>query len=375
MSAVEYRFLEPLDVLFLRGNKLFGDPGSFGESLIPPWPSVAAGAIRSRMLADDRVDLSDFAAGKVEHPALGRPERPGSFAINAFYLAKRNQNQAIEILVAPPADLVISKTKNGALGINRLRPTTLDTALASSSALPLLPVLAQSERSKAASGYWLRQTGWQKYLNGETPAASDLQSSGELWTIDSRIGIGLDSGTRSVAEGKLFSSQAVALCRDVGFVVGIIGAQPPRDGLLRLGGDGRAAAIRDASISLPEPDYDAIGKAGRCRLVLTTPGLFPQGWKPPGTTEDNWIALGGIRARLACAAVPRAEVISGWDLANRQPKPAQRVAPTGSVYWLDQLEGSPEALRKLVKTGLWGETCEDQARRAEGFNQCTVAVY
>jgi len=43
MSTVESVFLEPLDVLFLRGNKLFGDPGSFGESLVPPWPSGGGG--------------------------------------------------------------------------------------------------------------------------------------------------------------------------------------------------------------------------------------------------------------------------------------------------------------------------------------------
>ncbi|MDY6813388.1 MAG: type III-B CRISPR module-associated Cmr3 family protein, partial [Pseudomonadota bacterium] len=54
-------FIEPLDVLFLRGNKLFGDPGSYGEALIPPWPSIAAGALRSRMLADDGTDLTAFA--------------------------------------------------------------------------------------------------------------------------------------------------------------------------------------------------------------------------------------------------------------------------------------------------------------------------
>ena len=33
-------FIEPLDVLFLRGNQLFGEPGSYGEALMPPWPSV-----------------------------------------------------------------------------------------------------------------------------------------------------------------------------------------------------------------------------------------------------------------------------------------------------------------------------------------------
>ena len=45
-QPTEHRFLEPLDVLFLRANKLFGDPGSYGESLVPPWPSAAAGALR-----------------------------------------------------------------------------------------------------------------------------------------------------------------------------------------------------------------------------------------------------------------------------------------------------------------------------------------
>ena len=45
-------FIEPLDVLILRGNKLFADAGSHGEALMPPWPSVAAGALRSRMLID-----------------------------------------------------------------------------------------------------------------------------------------------------------------------------------------------------------------------------------------------------------------------------------------------------------------------------------
>ena len=45
-------FLEPLDVLYLRGNKLFADAGAHGEALMPPWPSLAAGAIRSRLMAE-----------------------------------------------------------------------------------------------------------------------------------------------------------------------------------------------------------------------------------------------------------------------------------------------------------------------------------
>jgi len=85
--------------------------------------------------------------------------------------------------------------------------------------------------------------------------------------------------------------------------------------------------------------------------------------------------LHGVKGRLVCAALPRAEVVSGWDLAQWQPKPAQRAAPTGSVYWLDQLEATPEALRKLAAQGLWGDPCEDAARRAEGFNRVWLATW
>jgi CRISPR-associated protein Cmr3 len=45
------------------------------------------------------------------------------------------------------------------------------------------------------------------------------------------------------------------------------------------------------------------------------------------------------------------------------------------VYWLQDLDATPDALRKLVGTGLWGAGCEDAARRAEGFNRITLAHY
>lgn len=374
MSAIEYRFIEPLDVLFLRGNKLFGDPGSYGECLIPPWPSVAAGAIRSRMLADDNVDLAAFGRSKIPHPTLGTPLQPGSFAVAAFHLARRT-DQGVEILVAPPADLVVSKPEHSSLTVSALAPQTLAPGLLTSTTLPLLPVLAQGDkRSKPASGYWLTQAGWKTYLNGGVPKAEQLVHSSQLWTFDARVGIGMSAASGSVEDGKLFSAQAVAFKPDVGFVAVIQGATPPADGLLRFGGDGRAAAINQAAITAPEPDYQAIAKAGRCRIVLTSPGLFPAGWKLPATDDDNRISLGGVKARLVSAAVPRAEVVSGWDLAQWQPKPAQRVAPTGSVYWLDELDATPDALRKLANSGLWNEPCEDPARRAEGFNRFTFAA-
>ena len=67
--SLHWLFLEPLDALLLRGNQLFDDSGSYGQSLMPPWPSVAAGAIRSRILVDARIPLNEFADGKHQHEA------------------------------------------------------------------------------------------------------------------------------------------------------------------------------------------------------------------------------------------------------------------------------------------------------------------
>ena len=92
--------------------------------------------------------------------------------------------------------------------------------------------------------------------------------------------------------------------------------------------------------------------------------------------RDYRFELQGVKGQLVAAAVPRAEVVSGWDLAQKQPKPAQRVAPTGSVYWIEDLEATPEGLRKLAERGLWTEgEYANSTRRPEGFNRFTFAAY
>lgn len=393
--SLETRFLEPLDVLFLRGNKLFGDPGSYGEALLPPWPSVAAGAIRSRMLADAGADLRNYATWPKE---LGTPTEPGSFCVTAFQLARRGDDGTVSALYPLPADLLVSEAADDKVNISPLTPHAASSGLQSSAPLPLLPVLSEAARSKPVSDRWLSEAGWRQYLQGQTPSATDLAKSSDLWQLDHRVGVGLDADQHRAADGRLFSVQAVAMIKrgnrigtdkendkpiladyNVGFLTAMTGAHPPTCGTLRLGGDGRAAALSVVDWVLPEADFAAIARSGRCRLVLTTPGLFAAGWLPTGITPhadgSYRFDLHGVKARLVSAAVPRAEVISGWDLAKWQPKAAQRAAPTGSVYWLDELHATPEALGKLAAEGLWSTPCEDATRRAEGFNRVALATW
>ena len=369
-----YRFLEPLDVLFLRGNKLFGDPGSYGESLVPPWPSVAAGAIRSRMMAEAGIDFAAFRDGAEATPELGSLEQPGPFRVTGFWLARRYTDGRVETLHPLPADLVATQCDNG-LQLHRLQPVAPAPGLESSAALPKVATLATNTQAKPATGLWLTESGWRAYLEGRLPAADQLIEPGRLWSTDLRVGVGLDPAERRADEGKLFSMQAVALQPGLGFVAAVTGAEAPAAGLVRLGGDGRGAAIHKVEAAPPLPDLDAICDARRCLIVLTSPGLFPDGWRLPGCDDEQRFALGGVTGRLVCAAVPRAETVSGWDLARWQPKSAQRAAPAGSVYWLEELEATSQLLDKLAENGLWPEQGYDAQRRAEGFNRFTFAIY
>jgi CRISPR-associated protein Cmr3 len=402
--VTEYRFIEPLDVLYLRGNKLFDGASTHGAALMPPWPSLAAGALRSRILADGGVDLAAFARGEPIPDVrladvLGTPAVPGSFRITAFTLAQ-HINGVIEPCFPLPADAVVtSKELDDAI---YLQPTTTHPVLHSSAPLPQLPLLRAPKLGKPVNRLWLNGVGWQAYMNGEPLIPDHLLHSSDLWQTDPRLGIALEGSRGTVQSGMLYTAETVAFHRqgkdaktgkqyhDAGLFVAIDGADEllPKNGLLCLGGDGRGASITVCEGKLPETDRQRIESEKRFRLILATPGIFEHGWRLPGLDTDNrWQGPDGCTARLVAAAVNRADTVSGWDLAKWSqidesggkkggPKTAFRVAPTGSVYWFEEFQGKTEALRKLVVEGLWAiSDYPDRSRKAEGFNNVFIAAW
>ncbi|MDP2605294.1 MAG: type III-B CRISPR module-associated Cmr3 family protein [Deltaproteobacteria bacterium] len=379
----ETRFIAALDVLFPRGNRLFGDAGQHGEAQqMPPWPSLAAGAIRSRMLADGAVDLAGFANGQKPTgrlgDALGTPTEPGSFRLAWFSLGHRNR-VGIEPIVPLPADLVAHPDEDSLL---YLKPQVVSERLHASHSTPQLAMLCQGKSRKPDGGLWLNGAGLASYLRGEAVRREPhTTTTSRLWSSDPRLGIALDPVTRAAQEGRLYTTEGIAPHTDVGFLAVISGADDviPKNGLIRLGGDGRGARIEPCQTKFPEPDWDRIGRERRFRIILTTPGLFENGWRLSGLADnETWAGPGGLSARLVSAAVPRAQVVSGWDLAQRKPKPALRAAPAGSVYWFEapDAEGSAlmHELRRLVTLGLgYLSQYPDKTRIAEGFNNVMVA--
>lgn len=340
-------FLEPLDVLYLRGNKLFGDAGSHGEALMPPWPSLAAGALRSRLMA---------AGSSLQSLA--------DFRLTLFGLARQSSAEGVlEPLWPLPADVVVNNEDLS--GATYLRPQPLPAGLSSSYPLAQLPTLCAEKPAKPVGGLWLNGAGIAAWLAGQPITPAHLLCSSQLWQLDSRLGIALDAKKRSAADGMIYTSEAVALKEGVGFVAAYEGhaARLQNGDLVRLGGDGRAARLQSGQLTLPATDWVRIEREGRFRLILTTPGIFAAGWQPEA-----------IPGQLVAASVSRADTISGWNLDTGQPKAAQRIAPSGSVYWY-QLSGKLAELEKLQQLADNGLSIDDPMRRAEGFNHCRIAPW
>jgi CRISPR-associated protein Cmr3 len=149
----------------------------------------------------------------------------------------------------------------------------------------------------------------------------------------------------------------------------IVGCDDPRfkAGLGFLGGERRVSFVEEASVGLPTfPGEEAYKGARRLRVVLLTPAIFEEGWRP----KDGKLC----GAEIVAAAVKRPEVISGWDMTANGgkggPKKSRRVVPAGSVYWVEVPEGED--------AGAWAEkrwmTCISDAEqdRLDGFGLCAV---
>ena len=387
-----YFYVSPTDSLFVRGNLAFGDSGEHGSSLMPPPPSLFAGAFRSALLGKDAAQLTAFLAdGHCTNPALaqclGTPEAPGDFRITWLSLAGDPGAGALPEPISPlPADLLMLD-RNFAT----LEPRAVAPGVQSAGELPLRATLVSAKQEKPKGGVYLRSKGLQQHLQGQCPAQTASVESTHIYQRDPRLGIGLNTDSRTAEEGQIYTTEGFSFSPkkdrtsstfvSTGFLVGIQGATDliPDEGVLRLGGDGRSAHYR--KVSFAEPTVaNVAGTKARFRLLLQTPGLFTQGWLPEGVTEQDGsyrLQGDGFSARLACATLGRRETVSGWDLYQWKPKPAQAAAPAGSVYWFDEFVGDADKLAAWVAKGLWPDDLNSlqQTRRAEGYNRALLGAW
>jgi len=405
-----FYFVEPIDSLFVRGNLAFGSEGEHGAGVMPPPPSLFAGAFRSAILGQNPRALEQFIQnGRCDDPhlvaALGTPHEPGRFRIRWSSLAVRregNPPEAIEPVFPLPADLV--RFDEGFAQLTPSQPANLNSLVSDNRALPRVAVLHTGKQAKPQANVYLNEVGWRKHLSGLLPDDQDCVKPADLYSRDPRLGIGLNADARTAESGLIYTTEGYAFSptarpdqerprfTETGFLVGIDGADGllPDTGFLRLGGDGRGASYRRVDYRHAVTSLDHAVRSDRFRLILTTPGLFlsqgpqaeggrakSQGWLPAGVALEGkhyLLRREAFSARLVCASAPRREVVSGWNLFQWRPKDAQCAVPAGAVYWFEDFQGDHDKLAEWVANGLWGDD-PDTVRRAEGFNNATLAAW
>jgi CRISPR-associated protein Cmr3 len=150
------------------------------------------------------------------------------------------------------------------------------------------------------------------------------------------------------------------------------------DALHPLGGERRlahwqASAGADAW-RCPQKIRDALAQTERVRMVLATPAIFKDGWKPAWLDDGLIGSPPGARVamRLMGVSIQRWKAVSGWSLADpRGPKPVNRMVPAGGVYFFEAVNGKASDLADR-----WLEPVSDgEQDRRDGFGLAAWGIW
>ncbi len=377
-TILRIRGIDPL--LFRDGRPFSSEVGATSaRTLQCPYPGTIAGFLRT--FWGNRLGL-DW--NRDEHI-----ERALQVAVHAPVLECNGKP-----VFHAPADAVVYRPEGEkAPKVMCLRP---DTAIQRGEGcnLPddLLPVRVSAD-IKPAQGYTLWDAdALMRWLS--SPNGSDFQAPDRLAGMESeeRIHVAIADGMGTGEEGLLYTVQFLSFERyrwekqpvaEQWSLLARVEADEAVNwqGAGLLGGEKRLAAIErapdNAWLACPNELQSALASAQRVRMVLATPAIFSRGWRP-GWLNDHLQGeppgAPGLRLKLVSAAVRRREAVSGWDMRARppQPKPTRLMAPAGSVYFFEVLNGDPSV---LADTAWLQPVSDSEQHRRDGYGLALWAIW
>jgi len=408
-------FIQPNDTLFFRDGRPF-NAGSdvWTGAIFPPYPPTLYGMLRTLLvhLLSSTVDYSDFFSNVPERwkEVLGTAREVGTLSIRGPFAGEKAGERAT-LWLSAPADLWQRQPPRRRKPRHHLlqpdRTMTLDGC--SDLETPFHPlsfhkVVDGSELDP--SGGLIGGNGLSAYLEGQQT------TSGVLEGIDTRTFWHEEPGTLierdeslSVKRHQLAHPSHTRMqdgfpFLEKGFLVridvpeGDLGKELSRllagPSIARLGGKGRVSIVSKAEVgSTPQKLTRRISETGHFRVVLTSPGFFPNRayypdfLAPPSEhdslPEGEWTA-GGEKRKVRLKAMVtggRPARIGGWNLAEGRPKDMFKAVPAGSVYFfeLDGFDAERDgawvsALVASCSPGTFPECGDDTTR--QGFNTILI---
>ncbi len=393
-------FIEPTEPLLFRTGRPF-DAGenNFAETLFPPTPETLQGAIRATIAAywEPAKTMAEVFQQKKLTDRIGNRTSYGRFRITAIALGRRLRahqiGSNIERLFPMPAHIL--QEEEGENRQARLLPK-LPKEKGVYTNLPddkhLLYPDPELEGKLDTTKRWLTESGLRKALSPEQDLAKDdIIKGSDIYTLEPRMGIGMNNTAKTTEEGLLYQVQMIRMNHKMdppnqsnlnlerdkdhtsdfssryhklqtglttpyiyGFVIDVSLTQLsasgitypeelvddnqtqsllhlPDQGWMVLGGERRAARFEVVKPSA-YTQHQPVEQLQRGNLLyLATPAAFARGWQPK--TWTYW-------PEPVAAAIDRYQPIGGWLLApgssgGGEQKPMRRCIPAGSVYFFN----------------------------------------
>jgi CRISPR-associated protein Cmr3 len=376
-SKEYYLFIEPLLSLIARDGRPFGPNGNDRmHSLDWFYPSTLAGAVRTLLgkLAEQ--------SGWMKDPF----SKSGIIKLKSLSIVGPFPCADGQIFFPVPKDAHFYREKDGKPGIARRVPV----------------------RPGAGEGCNLpHEQLWPAELVGDVPHKSDhpapafwsfarmvkwleLETFGEerempAFPKETRVHVKISSQSYTAEEGQLFFTTGLAFPLGTGIAARV---STDDDGFAKMlshfnalhpfGGERRLAHFSTDHGQRWDFSESLIRKFETCsglRMILASPAIFHEGWKPAWLNDQLEGAPPGVnhlRLKLRGVCMNPWKAISGWDYHTGLQKPVRRMVPAGSVYFFEVMEGNvADCLQELWLCSV----CDDPQDRLDGFGSALWGIW
>jgi len=342
--------LDALDTVYFGTGKPFNKEGdNWTDSMFPPAPSVLYGALRTAYFADN---ISLFnKANTAEDPTL-------NLRLKGIFLISDTKPGTIYFPM--PLDLVTLVGAEDQVFLLSLQ----ENYFVSNCPTSMVLMLKENQLVETVEGGVIDHLSMADYLSGGK-GGFPYHMLTEFITREMKVGIGIDDDKGTAQDTMLYRIGMIRpeiaerrgkgiRNRKLSLLVDYEGLQFPARGLIKAGGEGKAAEFEpcdEKMIALMRQmpiQWPAHGT--KFKVYLATPAKFEKGWLP-GWLDETTLegTYQGIRLKLLTAAIGKPLPIGGYDMEARRPKPMMRAVPAGSVYYFEILDGTDltEAIRKF----------------------------
>lgn len=372
--------VSPRDPMIVRDGRPFGETQRRMRALDWPYPSVLTGSLRTLVAKSAGREFSDDVVRDLE-----RIRVCGPFP------------QARETLYFPaPAD-VLRVPVQADESVVALRPERVESGGGCDLPAGMQPVLPPggvptTSKPLRIPMFWSLATiqRWLSAPLGDGFRVDWRKDALEVPFKEERTHVSIEVASGAAAEGLLFSTAGLALeslprspvqVKDLEPAFLVLRAEAEGwtlDALRSLnafhpaGGERRLVHWRSEETGpweCPESLLAGLKNARRVRMMLASPAIFSDGWKPgwlkPGQAGfEGTIPDSNVEVRLRGASLSSWLPISGWSLKPPVgPKAIRRLVPAGAVYFFEIQRGDPTSLGDRWLRSV----CDEPQDRRDGF--------